>query len=78
MAYFGVYIGVVSAAGDPQQAGRVQVRVPALGTTEWAVVSTPIGAVSSGNVMPGANVVVAFERGDPGRPVVLGRVQSFP
>ena len=78
MAYFGMYIGVVSAAGDPQQSGRVQVRVPALGTTAWAVVSTPIGSVTSGSVPAGANVVVAFERGDPGRPVVLGRVQSLP
>jgi len=78
MAYYGVYFGVVTNNNDPQRSGRVQIRLPLLGSTAWAPVassetSTPLGVYS-----PGAQVIVAFERGDESHPVVLGRVQDAP
>jgi len=74
MAYFGVYLGVVANSSDPMRSGRVQVRVPSLGSsTEWALVAAPLGSPPTGAVLPGTNVIVAFERGDPARPVVLGK-----
>jgi uncharacterized protein involved in type VI secretion and phage assembly len=78
MAYYGVYLGVVCNNSDPQQSGRVQIRVPALGATAWAQVASPVGSITTGKVPSGATVVVAFERGDPSRPLVLGRVQGVP
>ncbi len=74
MAYFGVYVGQVVNNQDPSNAGRVQVRVPMLGDTVWALVVTPLGSISSGRAQAGSKVIVAFEGGDPSRPVVLGRV----
>jgi uncharacterized protein involved in type VI secretion and phage assembly len=78
MAYYGVYLGVVSATNDPQQSGRVQIRLPWLGSTVWALVATPVGSPPTGRIPPGATVVVAFERGDQAHPVVLGCVQGVP
>ena len=78
MAYYGVYLGVVSANNDPQQSGRVQIRLPWLGSTVWALVASPIGSTPAGTIQTGATVVVAFEREDPSHPVVLGRVQALP
>ena len=78
MAYFGVYLGVVSDNNDPQQSGRVQIRLPWLGSTAWALVASPVGSATNNKIPSGATVVVAFERGDPSRPVVLGRVQGLP
>ena len=77
MAYYGVYLGVITDNNDPQQSGRVQIRLPWLGSTAWALVASPIGSVPTGRIQAGATVVVAFERGDPSRPVVLGRVQGL-
>ena len=71
MAFFGVYVGVVCNNSDPQQAGRVQIRVPALGATAWALVASPVGSITTGTVPNGASVVVAFERGDLSHPIVL-------
>jgi uncharacterized protein involved in type VI secretion and phage assembly len=76
MAFFGVYFGTVCNNSDPQQSGRVQIRVPSLGVTGWAQVASPVGSITPGPVPSGATVVVAFERGDPAHPVVLGRVQG--
>jgi len=78
MAYYGVYLGVVPDNNDPEQSGRVQIRVPSLGSTAWALVASPVGSINTGKIQSGATVVVAFERGDPSRPVVLGRVQGLP
>ena len=78
MAYFGVYFGVVTDSSDPQRSGRVQIRLPWLGSTAWAPVASPAGAITTNKIQIGATVVVAFERGDPSRPVVLGRVQGAP
>lgn len=76
MAYYGVYVGLVVGNQDPTNAGRVQVRLPMIGQTAWALVASPLGSASSGRAQPGSKVVVAFEGGDPSRPVVLGRVGS--
>ena len=78
MAYFGVYLGVVADNNDPQQSGRVQIRFPWLGSTAWAAVASPAGSTTTGKIQTGSTVVVAFERGDPSRPIVLGRVQGNP
>jgi len=78
MAYYGVYLGVVAATNDPQQSGRVQIRLPWLGSTVWALVASPVGSMTTGKLQSGATVVVAFERGDPSHPVVLGRVEGHP
>jgi len=74
MAYFGVYRGVVADSNDPNQSGRVQIRVPSLGATAWAMVASPLGSTPTVRVQPGTTVVVAFEQGDLSRPVVLGRM----
>jgi uncharacterized protein involved in type VI secretion and phage assembly len=46
-----------------------------LGSNEvWAVVCSPFGGSTAGMVNAGTQVVVGFERGDPSRPIVLGRI----
>jgi len=67
MALYGVYRGVVLGNTDPQISGRVKVEVE--GRQAWALVT-----LTSPRVQVGAMVIVAFERGDPNLPVVLGRV----
>lgn len=65
----GVYLGVVTGGGDPTGQGRLQVSVPSIGVgPAWARVC--LGA--AGRI--GGNAVVAFEAGDPARPIVLGFV----
>jgi uncharacterized protein involved in type VI secretion and phage assembly len=70
----GLYRGVVTDAQDPTANGRVKVRVPELGSDVWAAVCSPFGGSSAGMVNAGTQVVVGFERGDPSRPIVLGRI----
>ena len=76
MAYFGVYIGQITDSTDPLRSGRVRISLPMLGigSATWAPVVSPLGSTPSGTAQVGARVVVAFEGGDPSRPVVLGRV----
>jgi uncharacterized protein involved in type VI secretion and phage assembly len=74
MAFFGVYRGVVTDSNDPSGSGRVKVNVPAVGAEAWALVALPPTVGPSAKFQTGATVIVAFEQGDAGRPVVLGRV----
>lgn len=74
----GLMLGLVEEVDDPLGQGRVRVRFPALGSdalSNWA----PIASAMAGNdrgvwFVPerGDEAVVAFDRGDPSWPIVLG------
>jgi len=73
----GLYRGVVVDNQDPTASNRVKVQVPELGSnTAWAMVCLPFGGQQAGIVGAGTQVVLGFERGDPSRPIVLGRIAS--
>jgi uncharacterized protein involved in type VI secretion and phage assembly len=72
-----IVVGVVTNNNDPDKLGRVKVAFPSLSDVEsfWA----PVGVVAAGNErglsmlpMPGEQVIVAFENGDPSYPYVIG------
>lgn len=74
-------VGVVTNNNDPDQMGRVKVKLPALGNDHesfWARVLThSAGPGGRGIFMlpqPDEEVVVGFENGDAQRPYVLGSV----
>lgn len=77
---FGVYPALVTDLQDPQQQGRVQVKLPWLGSdgekvTAWATLVTPYADDDQGfEMLPEIDsmVVVAFEAGDLERPYILG------
>jgi uncharacterized protein involved in type VI secretion and phage assembly len=73
----GVLTGIVKNVVDPDQLGRVQVLVPAIDASNpvgWAQVVRPYGVPrdASFSPEPGDEVLVAFESGNAGSPVVLG------
>jgi phage baseplate assembly protein V len=74
----GVVSGIVTQNQDPDGYGRVRVRLPWLADdaeTWWARVATPMAGPERGLYMlPEVDdeVLVAFEHGDPSRPVVIG------
>jgi phage protein D/phage baseplate assembly protein gpV len=70
-------VGIVSNNKDPMGWGRVKLKLPALNDveTDWA----PVLVTSAGNdrgltmmPVPGEQVMVGFENGDPSYPYVLG------
>lgn len=78
--YFGVYTAQVQDNQDPQGQGRVAVTLPALGKKAasdpiWARVAVAFAGNERGAwFIPdrGDEVLVAFEAGDPRRPIVIG------
>ena len=78
----GFLTGLVSSNSDPDNQGRVKVKLPTLGPqieTGWARVVTVGGGPTRGVVFqPEVNdeVLVAFEQGDTRRPVVIGGLFS--
>ncbi|KSB91820.1 type IV secretion protein Rhs [Caulobacter vibrioides] len=77
----GVYPALVRDVQDPDQQGRVKIELPFVGDDDgpsaqaWARLSTALAGASRGTWFipePGDEVLVAFEAGDPRRPVVIG------
>ena len=79
---YGVVVGRVINLLDPLMLGRVQVQIPsidALDLSPWARVATPAASLASGFYwIPGLQdeVLVAFERGDPHAPYIIGCLWS--
>lgn len=75
---FGLMIGTVTDTDDPQGEGRIRVRIPHLGEGNelyWAPVMAPFAGKDRGFwSLPEVadEAVIAFERGDPQFPIVLG------
>ncbi len=73
-----IMVGIVTNNDDPQGQGRVRVRLPWLGDeaeAQWARVASPGAGNRRGLlVLPEVNdeVLVGFEQGDIGQPIVLG------
>lgn len=74
-----VYRGFVVESRDPDGLGRVQVSLPDLDEQLWAPRATLDAGDRRGTWFvpaPGDEVLVAFEAGDPDRPVVIGSLWS--
>jgi uncharacterized protein involved in type VI secretion and phage assembly len=75
---FGVEIAVVTNVNDPDQQGRVKICFPWLPgkpESDWARVAQPAAGPGRGFYwVPAVNdeVLVAFERGAPNHPYVIG------
>jgi phage baseplate assembly protein V len=70
-----VYAGAVVRSSDPKGLGRVQVSLPLFDEEVWARRATLAAGAGRGTwFVPdaGDEVLVAFENGDPRRPVVVG------
>lgn len=76
--FYGKYRGIVTDNNDPDQQGRIRVKVPEVMTGDefgWAMPSVPFAPPSHGMlVLPeiDSNVWVEFEGGDPSRPIWTG------
>jgi uncharacterized protein involved in type VI secretion and phage assembly len=74
----GPVVGIVTDNRDPDEMGRVRVKLPWLSDgieSNWARVTTPMAGPGRGLfLLPEVDdeVLVAFEHGDPRRPVVIG------
>jgi len=81
LRHFGVYPAIVTDIVDPDASGRIQVKLPWLGTQGagdarlWATLCAPYADDDQGfEMLPSVDtqVVVAFEAGDLRRPYVIG------
>jgi phage baseplate assembly protein V len=73
-AQYGVYRAVVTNIRDPEEHGRVHVRLES-GQEGWAELATLLAGDGYGTWFrpdPDDEVLVAFEGGDPSRPYVVG------
>jgi uncharacterized protein involved in type VI secretion and phage assembly len=78
--YFGVYPALVTDIVDPDQLGRIEVKLPWLGADgdavrAWATLLSPYADNDQGfEMLPAVDtqVVIAFEAGDLRRPYILG------
>lgn len=79
--FFGLYRGVVIDNTDPLALGRVRVDVPDVSGTDtiWAIRSVDAQELAAGEnpemrsgAPVGSSAWVAFEAGDPSRPVCVG------
>lgn len=78
--YFGLYPALVTDLVDPDNLGRIEVKLPWLGgagadVRAWATLLTPYADNDQGfEVLPevDSQVVVGFEAGDPLRPYIVG------
>lgn len=79
---FGVATAIVTHNTDPEARGRIRVRYPWLreeNESGWARLAVPYAGDRRGfYLLPevGDEVLVAFEEGDPGRPVIVGSLWS--
>lgn len=75
---YGTYRGVVTDNKDPENRGRLQLRVPEVAgesLADWALPCAPYGGGLKGFYAipgPGDEVWVAFEAGEPRQPIWLG------
>jgi uncharacterized protein involved in type VI secretion and phage assembly len=72
-------VGIVTNNNDPDELGRVKVKLPALSNEEsfWVPVAVPSAGNERGLSMlpvPDEQVIVGFENGDPSHPYVLGSI----
>jgi uncharacterized protein involved in type VI secretion and phage assembly len=80
--FVGVFRGIVTGNADPEQIGRVQVKVSgfaAIPDALWAARCSPLAGKSKGAYFmpePGDEVLVTFEQGDPRQPIVIGSLWS--
>jgi len=78
--HYGLYPALVTDLVDPDSLGRIQVKLPWLGSDgtdvrAWATLLTPYADDGQGfQVLPEVDtqVVVGFEAGDPRRPYIVG------
>ena len=73
--FYGVYRGFVLDASAIGNGGRVTVNVPAVGAMTNAVAPVCYSCSCAWAIQTGATVAVAFEGGDPARPIVLGQIE---
>lgn len=79
--FYGKYRGEVVNQNDPQKLGRLQVTVPGVCESAWALPCSPFaGPRVSFSVRPPqqACVWVEFECGDPSKPIVVGYYWNTP
>jgi uncharacterized protein involved in type VI secretion and phage assembly len=84
--FYGKYRGLVADNADPEQLGRLRLRVPSVTgpdvVTGWATACVPYGGAADQGMLfipePGAGVWVEFEEGDLEFPIWVGTFWSKP